>query len=76
MFPQKKQGNGLMSYYVIMNDFESSRMPRNLQGMVDERLQVNENWEIEGSAFPFPYRITDDACPDHIYLLCNKNVGL
>ena len=64
-----------MSYYVIMNDFESSLMPRNLQGMVDERLQINENWEIEGSAFSFPYRITDDACPDRIYLLCNKNVG-
>lgn len=75
MFPQKNQWNELMSYYVIMNDFESSLMPRNLQGMVDERLQVNENWEIEGSAFSFPYRITDDACPDHIYLLCNKNVG-
>ena len=45
------QENELMSYYVIMNDFESSLMPRNLQGMVDERLQINENWEIEGSAF-------------------------
>ncbi|KZR35254.1 MULTISPECIES: Imm43 family immunity protein [Enterobacter] len=64
-----------MSYYVIMNDFDSSLMPRNLQGMVDERIQIDENWEIEGSAFSFPYRITDDACPDRIYLLCNRNVG-
>lgn len=69
------QGNELMSYYVIMNDFESSLMPRNLQGTVDERLQIDENWKIEGSLFSFPYRITDDACPERIYLLCNKNVG-
>lgn len=64
-----------MSYYVIMNDFESTLTPRNLQGMVDEKPQINENWEIEGSTFPFPYRITDDECPDRIFLLCNKNVG-
>ncbi|MEN0627589.1 Imm43 family immunity protein [Phytobacter ursingii] len=75
MFPQKMQGNELMCYYVIMNDFKSTLIPRNLQGIVDEKLKIDENWEVEGSDFSFPYRIKDDACPEHIFLLCNKDVG-
>ena len=64
-----------MCYYVIMNDFKSTLMPRNLQGIVDEKLKIDVNWEVEGSDFSFPYRIKDDACPEHIFLLCNKDVG-
>ncbi|HEM8662621.1 Imm43 family immunity protein [Klebsiella aerogenes] len=64
-----------MSYYIIMNDFDSSLVPRNLQGVVDENLKINENWKIESSIYSFPYRITDDACPENIFLLCEKNVG-
>ncbi|AUV01405.1 hypothetical protein DXF93_21235 [Escherichia coli] len=64
-----------MCYYVIMNDFKSTLIPRNLQGIVDEKLKIDENWEVEGSDFSFPYRIKDDACPEHIFLLCNKDVG-
>jgi hypothetical protein len=71
----KVQENELMSYYVIMNDFESSLAPRNLQGMVDEKLQINENWKIQDSDYSFPYRIIDDTCPERLFLLCEKNVG-
>ncbi|MFC6119467.1 Imm43 family immunity protein [Citrobacter bitternis] len=58
-----------------MNDFKSTLMPRNLQGIVDEKLKIDVNWEVEGSDFSFPYRIKDNACPEHIFLLCNKDVG-
>lgn len=64
-----------MSYYIIMNDFDSSLVPRNLQGVVDENLKLNESWKVESSIYSFPYRITDDACPENIFLLCEKNIG-
>ena len=48
------QENELMCYYVIMNDFKSTLMPRNLQGIVDEKLKIDVNWEVEGSDFSFP----------------------
>lgn len=65
-----------MCYYVIMNDFKSTLMPRNLQGIVDEKLKIDVNWEVEGSDFSFPYRIKDDACPEHIFCYAIKMLGL
>lgn len=71
----KMQGNELMSYYVMMNDFDSSLMPRNLQAIIDDKKQNNENWSYEASRHSFPYYIENQSCPENIFLLCDKNVG-
>lgn len=64
-----------MTYYVIMNDYASSVMPKYLHAIVDVKKQVNEDWEYEGSEYSFPYYLTDASCPDGLFLLCNKSIG-
>ncbi|CDG96433.1 Imm43 family immunity protein [Xenorhabdus bovienii] len=64
-----------MNYYVLMNDYKSSLIPRYLHALVDTKKQVNENWDYEGSDYSFPYYMKELECPDSLFLLCNRNVG-
>ncbi|AWK40320.1 hypothetical protein AA106_21020 [Photorhabdus laumondii subsp. laumondii] len=65
----------LMNYYVLMNDYNSSLMPRYLHAIVDTENQINEKWDYEGSRHDIPYYLLDKECPNTLYLLCNKNIG-
>jgi hypothetical protein len=40
------------------------------------KIKIDVNWEVEGSDFSFPYRIKDDACPEHIFCYAIKMLGL
>ncbi|MDE8744661.1 Imm43 family immunity protein [Pectobacterium polaris] len=62
-------------YYVLMNDYSSSLIPRYLHALIDTKKQVNEKWEYEGSKHSFPYYIKDVNCPDDLFLLCRNNIG-
>ncbi|MDG0803642.1 Imm43 family immunity protein [Pectobacterium polaris] len=62
-------------YYVLMNDYSSSLIPKYLHALVDTEKQVSDNWEYEGSKYSFPNYILDDSCPDDLFLLCRRNIG-
>ncbi|MCC8381408.1 Imm43 family immunity protein [Xenorhabdus sp. PB30.3] len=64
-----------MNYYVLMNDYKSSLIPRYLHALVDTKKQVNENWDYEGSDYSFPYYMKNSECPNSLFLLCNRNAG-
>ncbi|PHM55865.1 Imm43 family immunity protein [Xenorhabdus sp. KK7.4] len=64
-----------MNYYVLMNDYKSSLIPRYLHAIVDTNKQVNENWDYEGSKHSFPYYMKDPKCPNELFLLCGQNIG-
>lgn len=62
-------------YYVIMNDFNSSFMPKYLHALVDDKKQINSSWEYNSSEHSYPEYLIDPECPKDIYLLCRKDVG-
>ena len=62
-------------YYVLMNDYESSLIPRYLNGIIDSVKQVSDTWDYESSKYSFPYDMRKDDCPDKLFLLCKGNVG-
>ncbi|MDC9623800.1 Imm43 family immunity protein [Xenorhabdus sp. XENO-7] len=64
-----------MNYYMLMNDYKSSLIPRYLHAIVDIKKQVNENWDYEGSDYSFPYDMEQPDCPEQLFLLCNRNIG-
>ncbi|WP_246871314.1 Imm43 family immunity protein [Dickeya zeae] len=62
-------------YYILMNDYSSSLIPRYLNAIVDTRKQVNESWDYESAKNSFPYYMKDSSCPDDLFLLCRNNIG-
>ncbi|MCW7550941.1 Imm43 family immunity protein [Photorhabdus sp. APURE] len=64
-----------MNYYILMNDYTSSIMPRYLHAIVDTKKQVNNNWDYNGSEYSFPYYMKEPECPNQLFLLCNKDIG-
>lgn len=62
-------------YYVLMNDYGSSLVPRYLQAIIDTVKQVNEKWEYEGSKYSFPYFMKERECPENLFLLCRSTIG-
>ncbi|MCG8711023.1 hypothetical protein JHU04_004361 [Brenneria sp. 4F2] len=66
--------NELM-YYILMNDYGSSLIPRYLHVIVDFKKQVNDKWEYESSKESFPNYMLESTCPNTLYLLCRKDVG-
>ncbi|MDE9536763.1 hypothetical protein KKJ14_19610 [Xenorhabdus bovienii] len=64
-----------MNYYMLMNDYKSSLIPRYLHAIVDVKKQVNKNWDYEGSDYSFPYDMEQPDCPEKLFLLCNRNIG-
>ena len=64
-----------MNYYALMNDYNSSIIPKYLYATIDIKKQVHADWSWTSSLFSFPYYILDPECPEQIFLLCEKNVG-
>lgn len=62
-------------YYVLMNDYGSSLIPRYLNGIIDSVKQVSDTWDYENSKYSFPYDMRKKDCPDKLFLLCKGNVG-
>ncbi|MCW7550637.1 Imm43 family immunity protein [Photorhabdus sp. APURE] len=63
-----------MNYYVLMNAYNSSLIPRYLHAIVDTEKQINKKWDYEGSRHNMPYYLLDKECPNTLYSLCNKNI--
>lgn len=62
-------------FYLMMNDYNSSVIPRYLHALIDYRKQINCDWDYESSDQSFPEFMLDGSCPDSLFLLCRKGAG-
>lgn len=65
----------MSNLYVLMNDYNSSLVPRYLNGIIDSRKQISDKWEYESSKYSFPYDMKGSECPGKLFLLCKGNIG-